>query len=99
MKRHILTLAIAAVVCLGQMTALAAERESNAEMFEAATRLNTIGMLSGIGNLPDGTWAHPFTDVPMWADKWVGYAYQTSQTGMSAHSSPIITVLSTSTAY
>lgn len=23
-----------------------------------------------------GTWAHPFTDVPSWADKYVGYGYE-----------------------
>lgn len=24
----------------------------------------------------NGSWKHPFTDVPSWADKYVGYAYQ-----------------------
>lgn len=24
----------------------------------------------------NGSWIHPFTDVPSWADKYVGYAYQ-----------------------
>lgn len=27
-----------------------------------------------------GTWKHPFTDVPAWADKYVGYAYETGLT-------------------
>ena len=27
-----------------------------------------------------GTWKHPFTDVPEWADKYVGYAYETGLT-------------------
>ena len=32
-----------------------------------------------------GTWRHPFTDVAPWADKYVGYAYQTGLTnGISA---------------
>lgn len=32
-----------------------------------------------------GTWKHPFTDVPAWADKYVGYAYETGLTqGISA---------------
>jgi hypothetical protein len=32
-----------------------------------------------------GTWKHPFTDVPEWADKYVGYAYETGLTnGISA---------------
>lgn len=28
----------------------------------------------------NGNWTHPFTDVPRWADKYVGYAYQTGLT-------------------
>lgn len=28
----------------------------------------------------NGRWTHPFTDVPSWADKFVGYAYQTGLT-------------------
>ena len=32
-----------------------------------------------------GTWSHPFTDVAPWADKYVGYAYETGLTkGISA---------------
>ena len=32
-----------------------------------------------------GTWSHPFSDVPSWADKYVGYAYQSKLTnGVSA---------------
>lgn len=32
-----------------------------------------------------GSWRHPFQDVPAWADKYVGYAYQKSLTnGISA---------------
>lgn len=32
-----------------------------------------------------GSWRHPFQDVPAWADKYVGYAYQNSLTnGISA---------------
>ena len=32
-----------------------------------------------------GSWSHPFTDVPPWADKYVGYAYETGLTdGVSA---------------
>lgn len=27
-----------------------------------------------------GNWTHPFTDVPKWAEKYVGYAYQTGLT-------------------
>ena len=27
-----------------------------------------------------GTWSHPFTDVAHWADKYVGYAYETGLT-------------------
>ena len=33
----------------------------------------------------DGTWSHPFRDVPSWADAYVGYAYQNGLTnGVSA---------------
>lgn len=32
-----------------------------------------------------GSWTHPFTDVPKWADKYVGYAYENKLTnGISA---------------
>lgn len=32
-----------------------------------------------------GTWSHPFTDVPSWADKYVGYGYEKGLTkGVSA---------------
>ncbi len=32
-----------------------------------------------------GTWSHPFTDVPSWADSYVGYSYQKGLTrGVSA---------------
>ncbi len=33
----------------------------------------------------EGEWEHPFTDVPAWADKYVGYAYENGLTkGVSA---------------
>ena len=28
-----------------------------------------------------GSWTHPFTDVPAWADKYIGYAYENSLAG------------------
>ena len=32
-----------------------------------------------------GNWKHPFTDVPQWADKYVGWLYQNGLTkGVSA---------------
>ena len=32
-----------------------------------------------------GSWTHPFTDVPAWADKYIGYAYENNlANGMSA---------------
>lgn len=32
-----------------------------------------------------GSWTHPFTDVPQWADKYIGYMYENGLTkGMSA---------------
>ena len=29
-----------------------------------------------------GSWSHPFTDVPSWADKYVGYSYEKSLMGI-----------------
>ncbi len=39
--------------------------------------IRTLGKESEAVN---GTWSHPFTDVPAWADPYVGYAYQTGLT-------------------
>lgn len=39
-----------------------------------------IRMLGKEEEALNGTWTHPFTDVPEWADKYVGYAYKTGLT-------------------
>lgn len=39
-----------------------------------------IRILGKEGEALNGRWTHPFTDVPAWADKYVGYAYQTGLT-------------------
>lgn len=39
-----------------------------------------IRLLGKESEAMSGRWTHPFTDVPGWADKYVGYAYQTGLT-------------------
>lgn len=39
-----------------------------------------IRLLGKENEAMSGRWTHPFTDVPSWADKYVGYAYQTGLT-------------------
>ncbi|MEA4894672.1 MAG: hypothetical protein VB064_05370 [Oscillospiraceae bacterium] len=48
------------------------------------TRAEAVTMLVRLLGKKDealaGTWTHPFTDVPAWADKYVGYAYKNGLT-------------------
>jgi len=50
------------------------------ELERPATRVEAITMLVRLlgkeSEALNGTWNHPFTDVPSWADKIVGYAYE-----------------------
>lgn len=39
-----------------------------------------IRLLGKESEAMSGRWTHPFSDVPNWADKYVGYAYQTGLT-------------------
>lgn len=39
-----------------------------------------IRLLGKESEAMSGRWTHPFADVPSWADKYVGYAYQTGLT-------------------
>lgn len=55
----------------------------------AATRTEAFVMLiRALGKESEalgGSWAHPFTDVPSWADKYIGYGYEKGLTkGVSA---------------
>ena len=63
--------------------------ETNFDLKRAPTRLEALVMLIRIlGKEQDAlneTREHPFTDVPAWADAYVGYAYENGLTkGMSA---------------
>ena len=63
--------------------------DSDFALDRAPTRIEALVMLIralGKENTAlNGTWYHPFQDVPKWADKYVGYAYSTGLTkGISA---------------
>lgn len=59
------------------------ELERPAIRVEALTML--VRLLGKETEAKNGTWEHPFNDVPTWADKIVGYAYSNSLTsGVSA---------------
>lgn len=62
---------------------------NNFDLERAPTRVEVLVMLIRVLGEEDeavgGTWTHPFTDVPTWADPYVGYAYQNELTqGISA---------------
>lgn len=50
------------------------------DLERAPTRVEALVMLIRVLGKEDealaGTWQHPFTDVPAWADKYVGYGYE-----------------------
>lgn len=52
---------------------------TNLDLGRAPTRVEALVMLIRVlgeeNNALSGTWRHPFTDVPDWADDYVGYAY------------------------
>lgn len=54
--------------------------DTNFDLNRAPTRTETIVMLIRVlgkeSEALNGSWAHPFTDVETWANKYVGYAYQ-----------------------
>lgn len=59
------------------------------DLNRAPTRVEALVMLIRVlgkeSAALSGTWSHPFTDVPAWADSYVGYAYQKGLTnGISA---------------
>lgn len=62
---------------------------TNFDLDRNPSRIETLVMLIRVLGKEDdalnGTWKYPFTDVPMWADKYVGYAYENGLTrGISA---------------
>ena len=65
--------------------------ETDFALDRAPTRLEAVTMLIRmLGKEKEaltGSWHHPFTDVPSWADSYVGYAYEKGLTnGVSANS-------------
>lgn len=63
--------------------------DTNFDLERAPSRVEALVIL--IRNLGkesealSGSWSHPFTDVPSWADQYVGYAYENALTnGVSA---------------
>ncbi len=62
---------------------------TNFDLARAPSRTEALVMLIRLLGKEDealsGSWTHPFTDVPKWADKYVGYAYENKLTnGVSA---------------
>lgn len=55
------------------------------ELDRAPTRVEEVVMLIRLlGKEQEalgGSWTHPFTDVPAWADKYIGYAYENRLAG------------------
>ena len=65
--------------------------ETNFDLGRAPTRVEALVMLIRVlgkeTQAMEGNWEHPFTDVPSWANKYVGYAYENGLTnGQSATS-------------
>lgn len=52
--------------------------DKNITRCEAAEMLAYF--LGEAGNVQSGKWTHPFTDVPKWADKYIGWMYQSGLT-------------------
>ncbi len=54
--------------------------ENDFDLERAPTRIEALVMLIRVlgeeNEALSGTWKHPFTDIPAWADKYVGYAYE-----------------------
>jgi hypothetical protein len=50
------------------------------DLYRAPTRTEALVMLIRVQDAEEvalaGSWQHPFADVPDWADKYVGYAYE-----------------------
>lgn len=58
--------------------------ETDFDLDRAPTRTEVLVMLIRVLGVEDtalnGSWKHPFTDVPQWADKYIGYAYENGLT-------------------
>lgn len=76
-------------VALKQMRLFKGVSVNDFELGRAPTRAEALVLLIRVlgkeSEALSGTWSHPFTDVPSWADKYIGYAYQNGLTkGVSA---------------
>lgn len=64
---------------LKQLTLFMGVSDTNFDLERAPTRVEALVMLIRVlgaeKQAVEGTWTHPFTDVPAWADKYVGYGY------------------------
>lgn len=74
---------------LKQLGLFSGVSDTNFDLERAPSRTEVIVMLIRVlgkeKEAKEGTWSHPFTDVPAWADPYVGYAYANGLTkGMSA---------------
>ena len=62
--------------------------ENDFALDRAPTRVEALVMLiRALGKekaATEGAWTHPFTDVPQWADAYVGYAYVSGLTNGSS---------------
>ena len=58
--------------------------DTDFDLERVPTRLEVLVMLIRVlgeeKTALEGEWKHPFTDVPAWADKYVGYAYEKTLT-------------------
>ena len=63
--------------------------DTDFDLNRAPSRIEALVMLIRVlgeeNDAVSGVWTHPFTDVPQWADRYIGYAYQAGLTnGVSA---------------
>ena len=78
-----------AAQCLKELGLFRGVSETNFDLERAPSRLEALVMLIRVLGQEQqalrSTWAHPFTDVPAWADPYVGFAYENGLTnGISA---------------
>jgi hypothetical protein len=54
--------------------------ELDRNMTRAEAAVMFVRFLGAEQSVQNGTWKHPFTDVPVWADKYVGWLYRSGLT-------------------
>lgn len=111
MRKRVISVLLAAIVCLSFLAISASARDYSQAKVKAQG-LKDLGLFKGVSDTDfdleraptrtealvmfirmigeesaakNGSWMHPFTDVPTWADSYVGYAYNRGYTtGISA---------------